>query len=61
MKANSGWGWFGSTLKSMGKSDLVGRAIEGEVGAALSAAVSGACYASAGREIVALAEHIGIW
>lgn len=61
------WRWFKSTIKSMGKSDVVGGIIGGASGAlaggvgAAPGAVGGACYASAGRAIVALTERWGLW
>lgn len=65
---SSDWGWFTDTLKSMGKSDVVGGVMGGVIGAAAGAgigavpgAVAGACYSSAGRGIVALTEKWGLW
>ncbi|MEA1886012.1 MAG: hypothetical protein U9N72_02225 [Bacteroidota bacterium] len=61
------WEWFWDTLEDMGKSDLVGGAIGAGVGAlaggigAAPGAVAGACYASAGRGIVSLLDHWGVW
>ncbi len=66
-KSSDEWGWFTDTLKSMGKSDVVGGVIGGVIGAgaagvgALPGAVAGACYSSAGRGIVALTEKWGLW
>ncbi len=63
----SDWDWFCDTLKNMGKSDVVGGAIGAGVGAlaggvgAAPGAVAGACYSSAGRGIVALLDHWGVW
>lgn len=56
----SDWGWFSDTLKSMGKSDVVGGVI-GTFVAGPVGTVAGACYSSAGRGIVALADKWGLW
>tara|TARA_B110001452_G_C15181996_1_gene410547 strand:- start:199 stop:1071 length:873 start_codon:yes stop_codon:yes gene_type:complete len=64
---SSDWGWFTDTLKSMGKSDVVGGVMGAAIGSvaagvgALPGAVAGACYSSAGRGIVALTEKWGLW
>ncbi|WP_435414130.1 hypothetical protein [Polaribacter aestuariivivens] len=66
-KSSDDWGWFTDTLKSMGKSDVVGGVMRGVIGSAaagvgaLPGAVAGACYSSAGRGIVALTEKWGLW
>ena len=54
------WGWFSDTLKSMGKSDVVGGVI-GLCVAGPPGAVAGACYSSAGRGVVALFDAWGLW
>jgi|UPI000838590D hypothetical protein len=67
ISSRGGWDWFCDTLKSMGKSDVVGGAIGAGVGAlaggvgAAPGAVAGACYSSAGRGIVALLDHWEVW
>ncbi len=65
--ANSAQSWLSETLGAMGKSDVVGGAIDAGVGAlaggvgAAPGAVAGACYSSAGRGIVALLDHWEVW
>lgn len=53
---NSKLSWLSDTLGDMGKSDVVGGVIGACVGGP-AGAVGGACYASAGRGIVALYDH----
>lgn len=59
------WDWFYETVGNMGKSDVVGGTIGGVVGAGgvgvIPGAIAGACYASAGRGIVALLDKWGLW
>jgi hypothetical protein len=63
----SEWGWFWSTLESMGQSDGIGAAIGAGAGAlaggvgAIPGAIAGGCYASAGAGIKELFKQWGIW
>ncbi len=52
--------WMWGTLNNMGKSDVVGAGIGVCLGGPAGAA-AGACYSSAGRGIVALADRWDLW